>query len=54
MKIEMNKYLMNHEQIVRNAWDIFSMVSLDFSSVIVLLSGDVVNPIFCIILMIFV
>ena len=52
--IEMNKLFDTHEPIVGNSWYIFSMVARIFSSVIVVLSGHVVNPIFCITLMIFV
>ena len=43
-----------HEQIVGNSWSILSMVAPIFYGVIVVLSGDVVNSIFCIILIIFV
>ena len=39
MKIETNKILETHEQIVGKSWAIFSMVGPRFSGVIVVLSG---------------
>ena len=54
MKIEMNQPLEAHEKIVGNSWALLSMVASIFYGAIVVLSGDVVNSIFRIILMIFV
>ena len=52
--MEFNKPSDTYEQIVGNSWSIFSMVDWIFSGVIVVLFVDVINPIFCITLMIFV
>ena len=49
----MNKPLDAHKQVVGNSWSISSMVAPILSGVIVVLSGDEVNPIFCITLIIF-
>ena len=54
LTIEMNGPLEIHEQIVGNEWSICSMVAPSFYGVIVVLSGDVVNSIFRITLIIFV
>ena len=54
LTIEINKPLETYEHIVGNSWAIFPMVSPNFYVVIVVMSGDVVNPIFCITLVIFV
>ena len=53
LKIWINKPLDTHEKVVGNLWAIYSMFATRFSSVIVVLAGDVVNSIFRISLMIF-
>ena len=52
--IEMTKLLENNEHIVGKSWAIWSIIYPIFSVVIVVMSGDVVNPIFFITLMIFI
>ena len=52
--IKISKPLETHEQIVGNQWEILSMVYPIFYVVIVVMSGDVLNPIILITLMIFV
>ena len=54
LTIEMNKPFETHEHIFGNSWDILSMVAPMFSGFIVVLSGYVVNQIFCITLIKFV
>ena len=54
MTMELNKPLKTHEHIVSNSWDIFSMSAPNLYGVIVVLSGDVVNSIFHITLIILV
>ena len=53
MKTEINKPMEPYEYIVGNSWYTFSMVSTSFFGVIIVLSGDIVNHIFLINLMIF-
>ena len=50
----MKKPLKTHNQIVEDLLEMFSMVYKIFYGVFVVLSGDVMNLIFCITLMIFV
>ena len=50
----MKKPLENHEHIVGKSQAISSMVTPIFYDVIIVLSGDILNPIFCITPMIFV
>ena len=54
MTMELNKPLETHEQMVVYPWEILSMVTPIFYGVLVVISGDVVNSIFCINLIIFV
>ena len=54
MTMELKGPLEDHEHIVGNSWDICSVVFPSFYGVIVVLSGDVVNSLFCITLIIFV
>ena len=53
LTIETNKLLEIHENIVGNSCSILSIVAPSFSGVISVLNGYVVNPIFCVYLMIF-
>ena len=53
LTIETKKPFETHGQIAGNSWVIYSMVSPIFYGAIVILSGDVMNPIFLITLMIF-
>ena len=50
----MDKLLETHEQIIGNSLSICSMVAPIFYGVVVVISSDVVNSIFCITLNIFV
>ena len=50
----MNKSLRTHEQIVGNSWAIRSMAAPRFYGVILVLSADLLNSVFCITLIIFV
>ena len=52
--MELNKKLDNHEHMVGRSWDICSLLAQNISGIIAVLSGDVVNPLFFITLMIFV
>ena len=54
MTIELDKPLESHAQMLGISLAIFSMVSSVFSGVVVVLYGDVMNPIFRITMMIFV
>ena len=54
VEIEMNKPFDNHKQIVENSWAILSMVAPIFYGMIVVVYVDVVDPIICITLIIFV
>ena len=51
---KITKMLKTHEQIVENSWATYPMSATRFSGLILVLSGDVLNPIFCITMIIFV